>query len=179
MFFINPILNWQIILLISLIQVTVMLLWGWLLRKFICLKYADSSSLYSLYQYKKYEMRCDYDLSKYPQYALILAKYNSDKTLASETFYSKFGDIVCFNYDRNCKVNSKLLMISSYILIASVIPGSLMLLFLIVMNFVQFIFSTNSEFATDFSKLAMRYFGISLWSTFVSQFCRQILISAY
>ena len=170
MFFINPISHWQIILLLSSIQIMTMFLWGWSLRQIICQKYTNHNSLYRLHKYDKYHVRNDYNLSNYPQYALILAKYNSDLTLVSETFYSKFGDIVRFKYDDNGKVDRSSLMISSYILIAFVIPSALMMVGAIMINFVQFVLNTNYEFTTNFSKLAIRYFGISLWSTLVSQF---------
>jgi len=147
-----------------------MFLWGWLLRQIICLKYSNHYPLYRLHKYDKHHLRSDYSLSDHPQYALVLAKYDSNLTLVSETFYNKFGDIVRFQYDENGKVDSSSLMISSCILIAFVIPSALMMMGAIITNFVQSILNISHETTIDFAKLAIRYFGISLWSTLVSQF---------
>ena len=136
-FLINPISHWKIILIFSAIQLLTILLWGWIVKIYISNKYSSSHSEYALFKSNEYNSLSDYNLLQYPSFSLVLVRYNSDKTIKSETFYTKLGDWIYFKYENERKYYSSSLLISSYILILFNILSILAFLSLIVLDTVK------------------------------------------
>ena len=111
MFFIALRSYWQIILIVSALQLTTLLCWGWISQIIIKQKYGLTTSYYQLFKRGDYNPQSTYDLLQYPQYSLVIVKFNSNRTIKSETFYTKLlGDRVYFEYENDRQSKSEILM---------------------------------------------------------------------
>ena len=175
MFFIDPRSYWHIILILSVLELLTVLCWGWVLQIITKQKYGKPTSYYHLFKCSDYNLHSNYDLLQYPQYSLVLVQFNLNRTIKSETFYTKLGDWICFEYENNQKSQSKSLMISSLILVAFNIPGLLMVIALNLLVFTDFWLGLGFAFLPEFSEVANVSVSISLWSTIISIFIKPML----
>lgn len=175
MFFIDPRLHWQSILILTIVQLIIVFCYGLFLRTIVHRKYRYPTPLYHLYKCNDYSPQSNYDFLQYPQYTIVLVKFNSDRIIESETYYTKLGDIVCFEYENNRRISSKEMAISNLVLAVFLIPGCLMFVGLILLNFIHLVFDINFDFLLTLKNTIIEVFGISLLSTLISLFLKPII----
>lgn len=168
--FINPIQYWYIILILVLIQLGIMLSWGWTLRKIVKNKYSNSS--YQLFQHDNYCPLSDYKIPEYPQYDVVLVTLNIDGTVQSETFYTKLGDWIYFEYKNGQKVKTNIVLISSWLLIIFGCFGVLMGIIFSLINIFSNFFQIYKFLLQDCLKITKIGFSLLMYSTGITLYVK-------
>jgi hypothetical protein len=124
-------------------QSLAVLIFGWITRIIIRLKYNTPTSDYQLFDCSNYNLRPDFDNSKFPKNSLVLVRFNSDRTIKSEQFYTHVGDWIYVEYENGRKVNSTINAFSTLILLPFYLPGAFIIVALNILDLVQFFFDID------------------------------------
>ena len=103
--FINPIHHWQIMLIILTTQTLAVLVFGWVIKIIIRRKYNTPTSDYQLFDCSVYNLRPDFDTSTLPNNSLVLVRFNSDRTIKREDFYTNIGDWIYVEYENGKQIS--------------------------------------------------------------------------
>lgn len=165
--YIDPRPYWSSLLLIVVMQLLAVLLWGWLSRMFIKLRYRIPTSSHQLFKQEDYTPHAARCPQRYP---IVLVQYSHDGMLSSETFYTLFGDWIRFEYQNSEQVGSGSLQVSNLIMLIFLLPGLLMIVFLNLLKIVYSLLSetTDFHFLINLTEFSLYLFFIPMYSTFIS-----------
>lgn len=175
--FINPINYWRIMLIILTAQSLAVLIFGWIARMIIRLKYNTSTSDYQLFDCNNYDLRSDFDNSKLPKNSLVLVRFNSDRTVKSEQFYTDVGDWIYLEYESGKRIQYASNPFSQLVMASFCVPGFIIIIALNLFNLIDWFFYIDSASLHNFlnADVATKSLVIPFWCTIIQLFCSPLL----
>ena len=149
--FINPIHHWKIILIILTAQSLAALVFGWITRIIIRFKY-NTTPDYQLFDCSNYNLRPEFDNSKFPKHSLVLVRFNSDRTIKSEKFYTHIGDWIYVEYENGKQINFATYPFSQLVMASFHLPGFIVITALNILNIIDWFFYIDTATLPKFFK---------------------------
>lgn len=169
--FINPIHHWQIMLIILTTQTLAVLVFGWVIKIIIRRKYNTPTSDYQLFDCSDYNLRPDFDTSTLPNNSLVLVRFNSDRTIKREDFYTNIGDWIYVEYENGKQISiSKASYPFSQLVMASFcLPGFIIITALNILNIIDLLFYIDTASLPKFlnADIARLFIVIPFWCTII------------
>lgn len=175
--FINPIHHWKIILIIVTIQSIAILALGWITRIIIRLKYNTPTSDYQLFDCNNYKLRPNFDASKLPNNSLVVVRFNSDRTIKSEQFYTNVGDWIYAEYENGKRIQYASNPFSQLVMASFCLPAFLIIIALNILNIIDWFFYIDSASLPKFlnADVARLSLAIPWWCTIIQLFFSPLL----
>ncbi|MBV6627906.1 MAG: hypothetical protein KI793_34115 [Rivularia sp. (in: Bacteria)] len=121
-------------------QSLAVLVFGWITRVIIRLKYNSPTSDYQLFDCSNYNLRPDFDNSKFSKNSLVLVKFNSDRTIKSEQFYTNEGDWIYADYENGKRIQYASNPFSQLVMASFCLPGFLIIITLTILDIINWFF---------------------------------------
>ena len=172
MHFFNTTQYFQFILALATLQLMIILLWGKLVKIYIRKNHAYPTSYYQLFEREDYNPCSSYDTPKYPQYSFVVVKFNNNKTIKSETFYTNLGDWVYFEYKNKQRIKNKATLISNYFLIIFLFLILSLVFAANVLSMANLFVEIDKVFLANFFKITKKITLISFVSTAITLFSK-------
>lgn len=175
--FINPIHHWKIILIIVTIQSIAILALGWITRIIIRLKYNTPTSDYQLFDCSNYNLRPDFDNSKLPKNSLVLVRFNSDRTIKSEQFYTQVGDWIYAEYENEKRIQYASNPFFQLVMASFCLPAFLIIIALNILNIIDWFFYIDPASLPKFlnADVARLSLAIPFWCMVIQLFFSPLL----
>ncbi|MEC4807402.1 MAG: hypothetical protein SAJ72_24495, partial [Jaaginema sp. PMC 1080.18] len=126
-------------------------------------KYKNTDSFHDFLECKNYDLKANFDTFNYPN-AKVLVEYNIEREIKSETVYNDTGDWISFEYKDGQQLFRTNSIIASYVVIAFILPGSLMAIFFEILNMSRIFINIDSIFLLKLLKITCLAFYVPFWS---------------
>lgn len=175
--FINPIHHWQIILILLTTQTLAVLAFGWITRTIIRQKYNIPTSDYQLFDCSQYDLRPNFDNSKFPKNSLVLVRFNSDRTIKSEKYYTHVGDFIYVEYENGKQINFASYPFAQFVIASFCLPAFLIIIALNILNIINWFFYIDSASLPKFLNFDVARLSLAIpwWCTIIQLFFSPLL----
>ncbi|WP_044291014.1 hypothetical protein [Rivularia sp. PCC 7116] len=158
-------------------QSLAVLIFGWITRIIIRLKYNTPTSDCQLFDCGNYNLRPDFNNSKFPKNSLVLVRFNTDRTIKSEHFYTNTGDWIYVEYENGKRIQYASNPFSQLVMASFCVPGFLIITALNILNTIDWFFYIDSASLPKFlnSDVARLSLAIPWWCMIIQLFFSPLL----
>ena len=184
---INSMPNWQIILLVAIIQSLIAYFWSLFVPFLLVKKYVDSTCSYNINSGKNYNPLSSDQISQhcYVRYYRVMVIYDSCDVITKEIFYSKEGEwLACEYQDNTWQVKESFVatgLISSAVYLLAFSIGVLSILIISVEYFtdlfLNIFFHIHFPVHGEWENIPKKFFLLAFAGEFITMFIGQPLVT--